>query len=454
MGGAHARPDDPDDQREAVPGGGDGADDAARTGGGLLAGGRRRTRGGGAGRDGGAHGGHAHVGHGHGEQLVLPEAERRRARILLSAIVLPLLLATVAGLFALWPRGETIAGTVAMTAPGVSFETARVTSVDLDADPAVRAVLLTGPGTGAEIPVGVPPEVLAQPIPIGAKIQVIFERSGLDSGAPFIFVDYVRDVPLLWLVAIYVVGVAAVARWRGLAAMVGLAASLGVIGLFVLPALMGGTSPLLVALVGSSAMMFVSVYLAHGISIRTTTALLGTFAGLAVTTLLALWSADATRLIGTGSEDGYHVAGTFPEMSLRALLVCGFVIAGLGALNDVTITQASAVWELHGADPGATRLSVFSRAMRIGRDHIASTVYTLAFAYVGTALPLLLVMAIYDRSLGALLTSGALAEEIVRTLVSSIGLILAIPITTAIAAALVRTSRAGRVGGEPTLVEA
>lgn len=384
---------------------------------------------------------HVGHGHGHGHDVVLPAGERRRARILLTAIVVPLLLATVAGLLILWPRGETIAGTVSMTAEGTSFERARITAVDLDADPAIRAVLLTGPGTGAEIPVGAPPEVLSQPVPVGATIQVIFDRAGLEDGAPFIFVDYVRDVPLLWLVAVYVVGVAAVARWRGLAAMVGLGASLVIIGTFVLPALMSGTSPLLVALVGSSAMMFLSVYLAHGVSIRTTTALLGTFAGLAVTTLLALWSADATHLIGTGSEEGYTVSGLFPEMSLRAMLVCGFVIAGLGALNDVTITQASAVWELHGADPTAKRRSVFGRAMRIGRDHIASTVYTLAFAYVGTALPMLLAMALFDRSLGALLTSGALAEEIVRTLVSSIGLILAIPITTAIAAALVRTSR-------------
>lgn len=387
--------------------------------------------------------GHGHAGHGHGE-LNLPARERRRAQILLASIVIPLLMATVAAMIVLWPRSESIAGSVPMTVDGVSFETARIVAVPLTEGAEVEAELLTGSGAGQVVEVTVQPDVLKEEIPIGAEISVVFDGQGLAEGAAYTFVDYERDIPLLWLALAYVALVALVARWRGLAAVVGLFGSLSVIGFFVLPALMIGTSPLLVALTGSSAMMFLSVYLAHGISIRTTTALVGTFGGLAVTTVLAVWSAGATGLLGTGSEEGFLVAGLFPEVSLRALLVCGFVIAGLGALNDVTITQASAVWELHATDPSAPRRRVFARAMRIGRDHIASTVYTLAFAYVGTALPLLMATAIYDRSVLDLLTSASLAEEIVRTLVSSIGLVLAIPITTAIAAALVRTSRPAR----------
>lgn len=386
---------------------------------------------------------HSHA-HSHAQSAVrLPETERRRARWLLGALVLPLLAATIVGLAVLWPRGEPIAGTLPMTVPGVSFETARITAVPAVAGAELQAELLTGEGAGTVVPVNAGPEVMDQPVRVGSKIRVVYDPEAAHLGASFSFVDYERTVPLAWLAIAYVALVALVARWRGVAAVAGLGLSLVVIGVFVLPALMAGTSPLWVALVGSSAMMFVSVYLAHGVSIRTTTALLGTFVGLAITTVLAVWSASATGLLGTGSEEGYLVAGTFPGTSLRALLVCGFVIAGLGALNDVTITQASAVWELHAADPGAPRRRVFARAMRIGRDHIASTVYTLAFAYVGTALPLLLVSAIYDRRVIDLLTSASLAEEIVRTLVSSIGLVLAIPVTTAIAAALVRTSRAG-----------
>ncbi len=194
--------------------------------------------------------------------------------------------------------------------------------------------------------------------------------------------------------------------------------------------------------------MFASLYLAHGVSIRTTTALLGTFLGLAITVVLAMWSTRAANLTGTSSEHAVMLSSTFPNLSLTDLLMCGIVIAGLGALNDVTITQASAVWELHAANPALPRRTLFTSGMRIGRDHIASTVYTLAFAYVGTALPVLMVAALMDRAALDTLMAGEIAEEVVRTLVSSVGLVLAIPATTGIAALLVRTSAGrGRVRG-------
>ena len=135
-----------------------------------------------------------------------------------------------------------------------------------------------------------------------------------------------------------------------------------------------------------------------------------------------------------------RLAANVPGLSLRALLTCGMVIAGLGVLNDVTITQASSVWELHAANPLLSRTRLFTGGMRIGRDHIASTVYTLAFAYAGTALPLILAASLMDRAVLDTMLSGEIAEEIVRTLISSIGLVLAIPATTAIAAALCRVT--------------
>lgn len=356
---------------------------------------------------------------------------------MLAALVVPLLIATIVGMIALWPRGESQMGSVPLTADGATFERGRVTDVPGELGAEVMVEVLTGEHAGREVSVQAPPEVLAEGVEIGDEIRMLYVAGAAATGSPFVFVDYVRDIPVIVLVALYLLVVALVARWRGLAAVLGLAASLVIVGAFVIPALILGTSPLLVALVGSSAMMFVAVYLAHGISIRTTTALLGTFAGLAITTALGWWMLGAGNLVGNGSEEAYMVFTTFPGTSLSALLLCGIVIAGLGALNDVTITQASAVWELHATDPGAGRGKVFTRAMRIGRDHIASTVYTLAFAYVGTSLPLLMVGAIYDRSLLEFLMSGEIVEEVVRTLVSSIGLVLAIPATTAISAALV-----------------
>jgi uncharacterized membrane protein len=126
------------------------------------------------------------------------------------------------------------------------------------------------------------------------------------------------------------------------------------------------------------------------------------------------------------------------------VFLAGVIISGLGALNDVTITQASSAWELRAAMPEASRLSVFTATMRIGRDHIASTVYTLAYAYIGSALPLLMYASTINRSLLDTLTSGEIASEIFRTLVASIGLVLAIPLTTAIAAALAAPPEGGR----------
>ena len=121
-------------------------------------------------------------------------------------------------------------------------------------------------------------------------------------------------------------------------------------------------------------------------------------------------------------------------VSLQGVVICGIVLAGLGVLNDVTVTQASAVWELKAARPDLGWWSLFLRGMRIGRDHIASTVYTIAFAYVGAALPTLMFIALYSESIGRVLTTSDIAEEVVRTLVGSIGLVLAVPLTTLIGA--------------------
>jgi len=127
------------------------------------------------------------------------------------------------------------------------------------------------------------------------------------------------------------------------------------------------------------------------------------------------------------------------------VVICGVIVAGLGVLNDVTITQASAVWELADSDPDQKRL--FSKAMRIGRDHIASTVYTIAFATAGASLPVLLLIAIYNRPLFEVLQTESFAAELIRTMVGSIGLILAVPLTTAVGVAVVRASGKARLPG-------
>ncbi|WP_227423682.1 YibE/F family protein [Pengzhenrongella sicca] len=289
--------------------------------------------------------------------------------------------------------------------------------------------------TGKSVKVQVTPEYLASGLGSGDRIKVVYipEAESMTIGTPYIFMDYVRSVPIAVLGVFFAALVVAVARWRGLAALVGLGVALTGIVTFTLPALLAGSNALAVGLVTASAVMFVVLYLAHGFSARTTTALLGTVVGLAATGALGYWASDAAHLTGLSDEVALQLPAYAPELSLRGVVLCGLILAGLGVLNDVTITQSSAVWELRAADPAASRPALFARAMRIGRDHIASTVYTIAFAYVGAALPLLLMVALLQNSFIDTLTSGEIAEEVVRTLVGSIGLVLAIPITTAVA---------------------
>lgn len=376
----------------------------------------------------------------------LPPEQRGRVRAILAAVTIPLLVATLVGLVALWPRGDTQWGSQPLLAEGSTLEWAEITAItpigggELDpyqgAD--VTGLLSSGPGAGTEVPIVVPGEILVNGLDVGDRVSVVFSPDALAAGAsPYVFYDFERGSPLIWLTALYLLVVALVAKWRGLAAVLGLLGSLAITAFFVLPAIMGGANPILVVLVGSSAMMFVAVYLAHGVSIRTTTALLGTFVGIAITVALGYWGVESAELSGAQSEMSLIIATVFPGLSLRDLLLCGLVVASLGALNDVTITQASAVWELHAANPTLSRVRLWSGGMRIGRDHIASTVYTLAFAYVGTAMPLLMLAGITELTLGQFVTASEISEEIVRTLVSSIGLVLAIPVTTALATVLV-----------------
>ena len=194
----------------------------------------------------------------------------------------------------------------------------------------------------------------------------------------------------------------------------------------------------MVALIGSSAIMFVVLYAAHGFSARTSTALVGTLFGLIMIALLGLGASRWAHLTGVASEEDFVLSAAAPDLTLTSVVLCGIIVAGLGVLNDVTITQASAVWEL--ADEGLGQRHLFAKAMRIGRDHIASTVYTIAFATAGAALSVLLLISIYDRPLLQIVQTEQFAGEIIRTLVGAIGLVLAVPLTTAVGVAVVRAS--------------
>ena len=274
---------------------------------------------------------------------------------------------------------------------------------------------------------------------VGDDIRI--SRQVDDVGATtYSFYDFERTWPLTVLAAAFAVVVVAVARWRGLRALIGIVIAFGVLVVFLLPALRDGAPAVPVALVASAAILFAVIYLAHGVSLRTSAALLGTLTSLLVAALLSWAAIEFAHLTGLSEDQNNEVAAYMGNVSITGLLLAGFIIGSLGVLNDVTITQASAVFEL--AEVGSTgRRAVFVGAMRVGRDHIASTVYTLVLAYAGSALPLLLLFSVANRSLGDVLTSESVAIEIARSAVGGIALALSVPLTTAIAAVLATPHR-------------
>lgn len=390
-----------------------------------------------------------------------PEAVRlrRRAVWLMLLILVPVGLATVIGLVAMWPDGEpTRAEEVAATylPPGTTYPDGRVVSVEEfdcgDTErPATcgRAVVevLEGDGAGDYQQIDLDAVVVANGVEEGDTL-VLTRDAATEGGATYGFYDFARGAPMITLAVAFAVVVGLVARLRGLASLLGLVFAFFVLLQFVLPGLLGDSSPVLVTLVGSSAIMFVVLYLAHGFSARTTTALVGTLFGLTLVAVLGSLSVVAARLTGLTSEETVTLQNFDPTLDFSGLVLAGIVVAGLGVLNDVTITQASAVWQLHEVDQGMTWRELYNRGMAVGRDHIASTVYTIVFAYAGAALPLLLLFELYDQPGTVVLTSSALAEEVIRTMVGAIALVLAVPVTTAVGAFFAKA--AGTSAGEAT----
>lgn len=393
--------------------------------------------------------GHGH-GHGHGGDV--PELEvPPLPRTVLLAVLAAVAVATLVGVGLLWPSGDAaddLRGSIDFASGDTTFPEAVVDRVlpacapvstgtqPTDEQPAcgrLSARVAEGAGEGDEVEVDVPPQVSAAGLESGDRV-VLLRTPGAEGQPPtYGYFEIARSTPLWLLAALFVVVVLAVARLRGLMALVGLAFAGLVVGLFVVPALLTGESAVAVALVASTAIMYVVLYTTHGVSLRTSAALAGTLAGMGLTAAIGWWSVTSANLTGVVDEGGQILTTYAGEVRLQQLLVAAVVIAGLGVLNDVTITQASAVWELRAAAPTMTRARLFSSGMRIGRDHIASTIYTIVFAYAGTALTLILAVSLYDRSWLDLLGTEEIAEELVRSFATSIGLVLAVPATTLIA---------------------
>ena len=366
-------------------------------------------------------------------------------------LLVPVAVATLAGVVLLWPGGgqspaqRAAAGAIAA---GTSYPHGTVTALreqpcaDATSGPQSHACavaevrVLDGPDAGRVTRVGLPADAMASGVHLGTQLVLTRSPGGDGGGVVYQFQDFARGTPLLVLAAVFALAVGLVAGWRGLAALLSMGFAFLVLLIFVLPALLHGESPTAVSLVGSAAIMFVVLYLAHGFSVRTTTALIGTLFGLALVGGLGALAVSVAHLTGFGSGETESLLQLDPTLNFSGLVIAGVVVAGLGVLNDVTVTQASAVWEMSEAAPGLGWRALFTRGMGVGRDHIASTVYTIVFAYAGAALPLLLLFQIAGQPFGTVITGSAVGEELIRILVGGIALVLAVPVTTAVAAVM------------------
>lgn len=247
------------------------------------------------------------------------------------------------------------------------------------------------------------------------------------------YVDQPRGGKMVVIALLFVAIVIAVGRLRGGLALVGVGAAVVLLGTFLLPSILAGHPPVLVAVVGALGIMIVVLYLAHGISHRTTAALFGSVFGIVFTAFAGFL---ATRWLGFTGIAGEEDAGLLlaaPGLNMSDVLTATMVIAGLGVLNDITVAQASGVWEMRGLNPSLSKRRIYVAAMRMGRDHIASSIYTLVFAYAGAMFVVLLLLFTTPQDLGQLVTSERISQEVIRTLIGAAGLVLSMPVTTALA---------------------
>ncbi len=254
-----------------------------------------------------------------------------------------------------------------------------------------------------------------------------------DPAFQYQYADRERRGLLIGLTALFAAAVIWLGRMRGFAALIGLGLSVVVLIAFIVPAILDGADPVLIATVGAVAIAMASLYLAHGFTALTHVALLGATGALAVTIALSAVMTNVARFSGLAGEESLYLT-LFGGIDVAGLLLAGIVLGALGALDDVTVTQASTVWELRRANPSLGVRDLTAAGLRVGRDHIASTVNTLLLAYAGASIPLLLLFALSRQPLATVANSEVVAVEIVRTLVGSIGLVTAVPITTWLAA--------------------
>jgi uncharacterized membrane protein len=375
----------------------------------------------------------------HAGEAGLPSAPTVRRTIVV--ILLPLILATIVGMVLLWPEGDRPRIEAAQRADATILDIQECPApADTESGEACLEATVridSGPDQGIDVVIPLPFGEAAPVFQVGDAV-VIGAAADQPIESRYELIDQQRAWPLLALAVTFALAVIALSRWRGLLALASLALSVVILIVFVLPALLDGQPPLAVAVVGASAIMICTLYLSHGVSLRTSVSLLGTLISLSLTGLLGLLFTNAGRFTGLADDSAPFLAILGESIDLRGLLLAGLVIGALGVLDDVTVTQTAAVWELAHADPAASRRTLFSAGLRIGREHVSAAVNTLVLAYAGASLTLLLLFAGSGQGPLDTVTTELVAQEVVRALVGGLGIVAAVPVTTMVAALVVR----------------
>jgi uncharacterized membrane protein len=374
----------------------------------------------------------------------------------LLGVVAGVAVVTLVGLVVWWPRGDvedtgaSLAGlsyprgVVVEVAPGecITVELVAPTECDL-----VSVELTSGPDTGSIAPVQVAAIDFGTPeLRVGDHVILQYNPLAPPQYA-YTFWEFQRELPLAALTILFVAVVLVFGRWQGLRALSGLVVTFGIILWFLLPSLLRDQPAVGVAIVAASLIAFATLYLAHGVSLETTVALVGTMVSLVIIAALAALFVGLANLTGLSNADVQLLRVSAEALDPVGLLLAGTIIGALGVLDDVTVTQTFAVAELRAANPAMAARELYQRGVRVGREHIAATVNTLVLAYVGASLSLMLFFVQSERPIGQVLGQEAVSIEIVRTLVGSIGLVAAVPVTTALAVVVSQSGREAEAPG-------
>ena len=373
---------------------------------------------------------------------------------LIAAMLMIAAVATLIGIFALWPNNER-SGEIQRNAEDIALTSDLLKATVHEASESicgysissevemcrnVTVVVQEGLESGSLV---VLPEVNTSFDPtfpqLAAGDNVIL---GFDSVTnSYYYQDRDRMSSLWWLILLFAVTVICLARVRGLLALFAMGGTVLMLVKFIAPSVLDGNDPVLVCVVAAAAIAYFSLYFTHGLSRMTTVALAGTLIALGLTLGISWIFFELAKFSGYSSEEAFVLPFLAESLDVRGLLLGGTIIAALGALDDVTVTQAATVLELSARNNELSTRQLMISGLRVGREHIASTVNTLLLAYAGSSIPLLLLFAVSEQSLGDVANSELIAIELVRTLCGSIGLVAALPITTYLAALLMRADK-------------